>query len=156
MMSVILDENDIDNQEEEKGGIIEEIDVIEENQVSLFKNNESKLGGSFVGSPFYVSPEMIQTSTAFPESDFWGLGCIIYRLFYGSPPFADETEYLMYERVKNNNYKFPDISEINGNSDLIKAGNDLITQFLQTGVKNRLTDVNELKKHPFFNGVYWD
>ena len=26
MMSVILDENDIDNQEEEKGGIIEEID----------------------------------------------------------------------------------------------------------------------------------
>jgi serine/threonine protein kinase len=34
--------------------------------------------GTFVGTPLYVSPEMLEDNVALPASDLWALGCIIY------------------------------------------------------------------------------
>ena len=34
--------------------------------------------GTFVGTPLYVSPEMLEDSAALPASDLWALGCIIF------------------------------------------------------------------------------
>ena len=33
---------------------------------------------SFVGTPLYVSPEMLNDKGGVPASDLWALGCIIY------------------------------------------------------------------------------
>lgn len=36
---------------------------------------------SFVGTPEYVSPEMLENSKASKEADLWAVGCIIYEVF---------------------------------------------------------------------------
>lgn len=52
--------------------------------------NESNLGqrrNSFVGTAQYVSPELLTEKTTLPTSDLWALGCIIYQMIAGLPPF---------------------------------------------------------------------
>lgn len=47
--------------------------------------------GAMLGSPFYVSPEQINNSDVDPRADIYSLGCIMYRMFAGQPPFEGET-----------------------------------------------------------------
>lgn len=42
---------------------------------------------SFVGTAQYVSPELLTDKTAHFASDLWALGCIIYQMISGLPPF---------------------------------------------------------------------
>ena len=67
-------------------------------------------GFSFVGSADFVSPELLadKPSAATAASDLWALGCIIYQMIAGSPPFKNTTdtefgparEYATMERIK--------------------------------------------------------
>ena len=43
--------------------------------------------GTYVGSPFYLAPEMITNQDAGNFTDFWALGVIAYKLFTGEFPF---------------------------------------------------------------------
>ena len=43
--------------------------------------------GSFVGSPPFVSPEMLNEKESSPASDLWAIGCILYQMIEGNPPF---------------------------------------------------------------------
>ena len=54
---------------------------------------------TFVGTPLYVSPEMLEDTKSTPASDLWALGCIIYRMHVGKVPFADETEARTFEKI---------------------------------------------------------
>jgi len=45
-------------------------------------------GGSFIGTPAYVSPEQIASSEADGRSDLYGLGGVAFLLLTGSAPFA--------------------------------------------------------------------
>jgi serine/threonine protein kinase len=42
---------------------------------------------SFVGTAQYVSPELLSEKSASRSSDLWALGCIIYQMVSGLPPF---------------------------------------------------------------------
>lgn len=41
------------------------------------------------------------------RSDFWALGCILYQVLGGRPPFQARTEYLMFQKIVNLEYEFP-------------------------------------------------
>lgn len=42
---------------------------------------------SFVGTKYYLSPEMLNDQQCGPTSDLWAFGCIVYFLFTGTTPF---------------------------------------------------------------------
>ncbi|XP_077577822.1 serine/threonine-protein kinase ULK4 [Stigmatopora nigra] len=42
----------------------------------------------FHGSPTYMAPEVLQGSETSFNSDIWSLGCILYYMFTGKPPFC--------------------------------------------------------------------
>ena len=75
---------------------------------------------TFVGTPLYVSPEMLEDTKSTPASDLWALGCIIYRMHVGKLPFHDETEAKTFEKILKRELVFPPEENLNENTkDLI-------------------------------------
>jgi serine/threonine protein kinase len=48
--------------------------------------------GSTVGTTGYLSPEQIQGGEAGPRSDLYALGCLVFEMLTGKPPFEGENE----------------------------------------------------------------
>jgi polo-like kinase 1 len=78
------------------------------------------------------------------EVDIWSLGVIIYTLIIGKPPFETTDVKATYDRIKKNNYSFPDHVAI---SDPAK---DLITRILSKDPSRRPV-LDEILNHEFFN-----
>ncbi|KAI9315564.1 kinase-like domain-containing protein [Dichotomocladium elegans] len=108
---------------------------------------------SFVGTAEYVSPELLRDEPTLREADFWALGCVIYQMIAGRSPFKAATDYLIFQKVKNLDYSFPD-----GFPGVAK---DLVQKLLQLEPEKRLGSaatggIEALKSHPFFAGTDWD
>ena len=75
----------------------EDQEDLKSNEGDLFKQGASQeRRGTFVGTAFYVSPEMLNDNISCPESDLWALGCIIYQMFTGEVPFSGATDYATF------------------------------------------------------------
>ena len=55
--------------------------------------------GTFVGTAFYVSPEMLKLNQAMPASDIWALGCTIYKMLTGREPFQGQSDYYTFQMI---------------------------------------------------------
>jgi predicted Ser/Thr protein kinase len=56
--------------------------------------------GLVLGSAFYVSPEQAQGASGDERSDLYGLGCVLYQMLTGRPPFvADDAVASLYQHV---------------------------------------------------------
>ncbi|KAM0786244.1 hypothetical protein ACM66B_007044 [Microbotryomycetes sp. NB124-2] len=102
---------------------------------------------SFVGTPEYVSPEILseKKESSF-SSDYWGFGCILFQLLAGRPPFQARTEYLMFQKIINLEYEFP--------LGFPADAKDLIEKLLVVDPRERLgggpEGVEAIKFHSFF------
>ena len=67
-----------------------------EDEEFMEKTVSSERRGTFVGTAYYVSPEMLQDSIASSSSDLWALGCIIYRMLIGQVPFQGPNDYMTF------------------------------------------------------------
>lgn len=47
--------------------------------------------GAVLGTPEYMSPEQAGGSTVTPQSDFYSLGCTMYEMLAGRPPFVGKS-----------------------------------------------------------------
>lgn len=78
----------------------------EDNSVKLGDFGLSKIMAShdfastYVGTPFYMSPEICAAERYTLKSDIWSLGCIIYELCSREPPFNAKTHFQLVQRIK--------------------------------------------------------
>jgi len=57
--------------------------------------------GEVVGTSYYLSPEAALGRRVGPPADIYALGCVLYQLVTGHPPFmADEPAAVMYQHVE--------------------------------------------------------
>nr|XP_023029756.1 serine/threonine-protein kinase polo [Leptinotarsa decemlineata] len=63
------------------------------------------------GTPNYIAPEILSKKGHSFEVDIWSIGCIMYTLLIGKPPFETSSLKETYARIKNCEYKIsPKIS----------------------------------------------
>jgi serine/threonine protein kinase len=83
---------------------------LSEIQQSLHPGEEMKMAKA-VGTPSYIAPEVLQfLSTGQPygkQIDLWGVGCILYILLCGFPPFYGDDDDEMYDKIEAGDYSFP-------------------------------------------------
>lgn len=51
-------------------------------------NHDSSFAKTFVGTPYYMSPEQMSRMSYNEKSDIWSLGCLLYELCALMPPFT--------------------------------------------------------------------
>ncbi|XP_015589191.1 3-phosphoinositide-dependent protein kinase 1 isoform X2 [Cephus cinctus] len=107
---------------------------------------------SFVGTAQYVSPELLTDKTASRASDLWALGCIVYQMVAGLPPFRSRSEYMIFQKIMKLEYEIPD-----GFCDLARS---LVSQLLVLEPTERLGALDEhgagypsIRAHDFFKGM---
>ncbi|KAG0225306.1 pkb-activating kinase-like protein [Actinomortierella wolfii] len=111
---------------------------------------ESDRANSFVGTAEYVSPELLTEKSACKSSDWWALGCIIYQLLAGRPPFKGSNEYQTFQKIVKLEYSFP--------PGFPRTAMDIVSKLLVLDPNQRLGGngrVEELKMHEFYHGVDW-
>ncbi|UKZ82452.1 hypothetical protein TrVFT333_010241 [Trichoderma virens FT-333] len=92
----------------------------EDNSVKLGDFGLSKMiksqdfASTYVGTPFYMSPEICAAEKYTLKSDIWSLGCIIYELCAREPPFNAKTHYqlVIKDCLKVNPDRRPDTAQL--------------------------------------------
>ena len=63
---------------------------------------------SIKGTPLYMAPELVQEQPYNQTADLWSLGCILYELYYGQPPFYTNNIYTLIQQIVRDPVKFPE------------------------------------------------
>jgi eukaryotic-like serine/threonine-protein kinase len=67
----------------------------------LFGVSGLTLAGSMIGTPDYMSPEQTEGHPATARSDLYSLGCVMYALIAGKPPFSSPSVTTIIDRVRS-------------------------------------------------------
>ncbi|CAR23744.1 serine/threonine protein kinase KIN3 [Lachancea thermotolerans CBS 6340] len=59
---------------------------------------------TYVGTPYYMSPEVLMDQPYSPLSDIWSLGCVIYEMCTLRPPFQAKTYSELQRKIKAGNF----------------------------------------------------
>lgn len=59
---------------------------------------------TYVGTPFYMSPEICASEKYTLHSDIWSVGCIMYELCTHNPPFNANSHLQLIQRIRKGEY----------------------------------------------------
>ncbi|KAG8743976.1 hypothetical protein FRC10_011050 [Ceratobasidium sp. 414] len=96
------------------------------------------------GTVGYTAPEIVKDERYSKSVDMWALGCVLYTLLCGFPPFYDESINVLTEKVARGYYTFlsPWWDDISASSK------DLISHLLCVDPTQRYT-IDEFLAHPW-------
>ena len=62
---------------------------------------------SIKGTPLYMSPELVEEKPYDHTADLWALGCILYELFTGQPPFYTSSIFQLVSLIIQDPVRWP-------------------------------------------------
>ncbi|OCT94288.1 calcium/calmodulin-dependent protein kinase type 1G [Xenopus laevis] len=113
----------------------------------LSKMEESGIMSTACGTPGYVAPEVLAQKPYSKAVDCWSIGVITYILLCGYPPFYEETESRLFEKIREGAYEF----ESPFWDDISRSAKDFISCLLEKDTKKRYNCEKALK-HPWIAG----
>lgn len=87
--------------------------------------------------PHPVMTQVLRDEPTGYAADLWALGCLLYHMLVGKPPFKGASEYLTFQLISGGEYAIP--------GDLPEAAQDLIRQLLMSDPSKRLGRLHHLK-----------
>ncbi|CAG9769040.1 unnamed protein product [Ceutorhynchus assimilis] len=97
------------------------------------------------GTPNYIAPEILNKKGHSFEVDIWSVGCIMYTLLIGKPPFETSSLKETYARIRRCDYKI--------SQQVSPYAKNMIMIMLQSDPSKR-PSINYLSKHEFFTKGY--
>ena len=79
--------------------------------------------------------------------DFYTLGCLLYEMVVGFPPFHSKDGKKLEKRIVTGAIRFP----INVDEDV----KDLVEWLLAKDPQDRPQEISDIKQHDFFNSIHW-
>jgi serine/threonine-protein kinase RCK2 len=96
------------------------------------------------GTVGYTAPEIVKDERYSKSVDMWALGCVLYTLLCGFPPFYDESIQVLTEKVAKGQYTFLSPWW----DDISKSAQDLVSHLLTVDPEKRYT-IKEFMNHPW-------
>ena len=130
---------------------------------SCSKIIETNKTRTIVGTPFYISPEVLRGAGYSYSCDYWGLGVLLFFMFFGEYPFGTRSSPpdKVYEEIINKKLIFNEnlTKKFNGHAHKIEKLNELkeVIEILLT--KNdieRMKKVENIKQKKFFEHIDFD
>lgn len=100
------------------------------------------------GTVGYTAPEIVKDERYSKSVDMWAMGCVLYTLLCGFPPFYDESIQVLTEKVARGQYTFLSPWW----DDISKSAQDLISHLLTVDPEKRFT-IKEFLAHPWIRGT---
>ncbi|KAI1135967.1 CAMK/CAMK1 protein kinase [Hypoxylon sp. FL0543] len=142
------DEDKVDEGEFIKGvgaGGIGQIKIADFGLSKIVWDNQTMTPCGTVG---YTAPEIVKDERYSKSVDMWALGCVLYTLLCGFPPFYDESIEVLTEKVAKGQYTFLSPWW----DDISKSAQDLIGHLLTVDPEERYT-IREFLAHPWVQGA---
>ncbi|WPK25694.1 hypothetical protein PUMCH_003019 [Australozyma saopauloensis] len=70
--------------------------------------SQNDFAKTYVGTPYYMSPEVLMDNPYSPVCDIWSLGCVLFELCNLQPPFQAKTHLLLQNKIKQG--QIPEVS----------------------------------------------
>lgn len=96
------------------------------------------------GTVGYTAPEIVKDERYSKSVDMWAMGCVLYTLLCGFPPFYDESIQTLTEKVARGQYTFLSPWW----DDISKPAQDLVSHLLTVDPEKRY-DINQFLNHPW-------
>lgn len=96
------------------------------------------------GTVGYTAPEIVNDQRYSKSVDMWALGCVLYTILCGFPPFYDEDIQALTEKVARGEYTFL----APWWDDISPEAKDLVSQLLMVDPERRFT-IEQFMKHPW-------
>ena len=77
--------------------------------VAKILKNTNSFAHTFIGTPYYLSPEVCKDLPYNDKSDVWAIGCVLYEMACLKHPFEGEKQIEIYSKIINN--KYDDVDE---------------------------------------------
>ncbi|KAK6340055.1 hypothetical protein TWF730_001830 [Orbilia blumenaviensis] len=100
------------------------------------------------GTVGYTAPEIVKDERYSKSVDMWALGCVLYTLLCGFPPFYDESISVLTEKVARGQYTFLSPWW----DDISKSAQDLVSHLLTVDPDKRYT-IEQFMAHPWIRGT---
>jgi serine/threonine protein kinase len=123
------------------GGGIGRIKIADFGLSKVIWNEETMTPCGTVG---YTAPEIVKDERYSQSVDMWALGCVLYTLLCGFPPFYDESINVLTEKVARGYYTFLSPWW----DDISHSAKDLIQHLLCVDPAQRYT-IDEFLAHPW-------
>lgn len=127
------------------GNITQEVKIVD---FGLAKKATESAMRTVCGTPMYVAPEVVNCipGLMYHEAvDLWSAGVILFMLLSGYPPFHDDNDAVLFEKIRKGRFDYDD--EVWGH--VSADAKDLIKQLLVVEPRKRLTAVEALQ-HAWF------
>ncbi|XP_001376016.3 serine/threonine-protein kinase greatwall isoform X1 [Monodelphis domestica] len=107
-------------------------------------------GGRILGTPDYLAPELLLSSSHGPAVDWWALGVCLFEFLTGIPPFNDETPQHVFQNILKRDIPWP------GDEEKLPDNCQSAIEVLLTIDSTKRAGLRELKQHPLFRDVDWE
>lgn len=135
------------------------VDLSTPNDLALFNPEDSRQEKSFFGTPDYLAPETIEGTGEDDSCDWWSVGCILFELLFGYPPFHASSPEKVFTNILSGTIEWPEFSSSEEKKSFESSDvKDLIENLLVVDPTKRLgfNGAQEIKEHPYFKDVDWE